>query len=95
MNNIVVLEENWSINMVNDVCSKGTVSVDTNDEDLLTGSVNGNESRKENVFHNKYDLGSGEHDDYVQGSRKLVNFRNDDALGYSLRKNRLQGVDSW
>ena len=59
MNDVVVLEENWSIDVVNDACSKGTASVNTDDEDSLTGSVNGNESRKENVFHDEYDLGSG------------------------------------
>ena len=94
MNVVVVLEENWSVDVVNGACSKGTASVDTDDEDSLTGQVSGNESRKENVFHDEYDLGSGERDDYIQGSEKLVDLGNDDALGYSLRKNQ-QRVDSW
>ena len=72
MNDDVILEENWSDDVVNDACSKGTASIDTDDEDSLTELVNGNESRKENVFRDEYDLGSGEHDDYVQGSGKLV-----------------------
>ena len=94
MNNDIVLEESWSIDVVNGACSKGTASIGTDDEDSLTGQVNGNESRKENVFRDEYDLGSGERDDYVQGSGKLVDLGNDDALGYSLRKNQLR-VDSW
>ena len=94
MNDVVVLEESWSVDVVNGACSKGTASVGTDDKDSLSGQVNGNESRKENVFHDKYDLGSGERDDYVQGSRKLVDLGNDDALGYLLRKNQLR-VDSW
>ena len=72
MNDVVVLEESWSVDVVNGTCSKGTASVGTDDEDSLTGQVSGNESRKENVFRDEYDLGSGEHDDYVQGSGKLV-----------------------
>ena len=37
MNDDVILEESWSVDVVNSACSKGTASVGTDDEDSLTG----------------------------------------------------------
>ena len=57
------------------------MSIDTDDKDSQTVSMNGNESRKVNAFHVCYDLESG----------KLIVLGSDDTLGYQLWKNQQQG----
>ena len=84
MSNGVVLEGNWSVVEVNIACSKGTESVNTGDEDSLSVSANGTESRKEIVVHVGYDL----------ESRRLLDLGNDSVLDYPSGKNWQQGVDS-
>ena len=59
MSDGVILEGNWSVEEENVACSMGMESVDTGSEDMLFELMNGNESKKEIVVHNGYDLESG------------------------------------
>ena len=84
MSDGVILEGNWSVDKVNVPCSTGMASVDTGDEDSLSMLSNGNESRKEIVIHNSYNL----------EIRRLVDLGNNSMFDYLLQKNWQQGVDS-
>ena len=62
----------YSKEMVNDICSQGTVNIDNSDRESQAMLMIGNKSRRVNVFHVNY----------VQKNKRFDNLENSDASDF-------------